>query len=143
MTGKTRRYLTSGVVFGAIVLSAKTPHGLLSHLSNSQGSTLSRIHCHSPKHDCPLPKNPGLQVQIWDPMVLLHVALWWHKSVFVAHSSISKIWIETNTYGVIFKHLVPVYLNKNGFFFSTTKSNTNRKPKLVKLIKFNRLVADR
>ena len=40
-------------------------------------------------HSRPSPKYPGMQEQLYDPLVLLHVALTWHLCVPVAHSSIS------------------------------------------------------
>ena len=44
----------------------------------------------SPMQFHPSPRNPGLQVQLYDPLVLLHTASALHLCVPVAHSSISK-----------------------------------------------------
>lgn len=40
-------------------------------------------------HSRPSPKYPGIQEQLNDPLVLLHVALIWQLCVPVAHSLIS------------------------------------------------------
>ena len=43
-----------------------------------------------PVHVCPSPEYPGLHVQLYDPLVLLHTASALHLCDPLAHSSISE-----------------------------------------------------
>ena len=80
---------------------------------------LNSVGCsHSPQHDCPSPVYPSLQVQIWEPSVLLQLELTWQTWLPSLHSLTSVNKNELPKGYLTEWHLISKFLGKEVFLFA-------------------------